>query len=428
MSEASTETATNQYQLPLNTTNYSDRYRNAERLSRALRSYMQLDEALIKSRGRTKDKRICQLNAAYKYCIHLEATVRGMCEREGVPVADDCNLVHSTAASNNTDEDAVAADNMPENDEDSIMIDEASTSYLTPNQQTNWSIHESSTLSSAVAFNNTNASNVSTGMMTRRRLQRHLQNSFQHAVDASPILGGPSTQTEHSTGDMKDLRARLNGKKRKAESSTIESTTEQASVDDNTELVVEMPPIKQTLRSKIDSLDLNNNSEHTRNNNPSSEKAQQETHFNTPSSVSSCGSDLLSSTKNTKSEESSSSTRHYFLRSMNRSKSGQLDSSRHSTPTTQQRNRMKRTVQSKLDSSLASSSSGSSLTTPLSLRSTASGSDVSSSTGHSSIMNDLETMDARQLLKADITDAQLSTIFDLNQSELHRTKCSMNFL
>ncbi len=416
MTEASTETSQH---LLLSTS--SERYRNAERLSRALRGYMQLDEALIKSRGRTKDKRICQLNAAYKYCIHLETTIRDMCEREGVSVPDDCKLIHVAAqtAANGTLDDAA---NTNENDEDSIMIDQGSTSYLTPNQQNNWSIHESSTLSSAIA-SNTTASNVSTGVMTRSRLQRHLQNSFQHAVDASPILGAPATQSETSS-DLKELRSRLGGKKRKLET-TAEPVADQASLSSvNSSDILEIPS-KQKLLANIDLLDLNNNTERGK----SSEIENPEKHFNTPSSVSSCdSSDLISAMKDS-ARPVEASTRHYFLRSMNRSKT-QSESSRHSTPTTQQRNRMRRAVQSKLDSSLASSSSSGSslLTTPSSLRSATSGSDVSSSTGHGSIMNDLETVDARQLLKADITDAQLSTIFDLNQSDLHRTKCSMNFL
>ena len=76
-----------------------ERYKNAEKLARALRAYLatgeqqQLDESSKSRGGRTKDKRICQLNAAYKYCAYLEQTIRTLYEGEHMTVPDDCQLL-----------------------------------------------------------------------------------------------------------------------------------------------------------------------------------------------------------------------------------------------------------------------------------------------------------------------------------------------
>jgi hypothetical protein len=400
-----------------------ERYRNVERLDRALRAFAQLETetpllAKSSSRGRTKDKRICQLNAAYKYCAHLEQKIKEMCERTDSQVPEDCKLLHTAMSAVNDANDDVNMneDEAEEEEEEEMAVRRKKpatvevSSYLTPNQNQNGSIHESSTLSS-VATTSKSIASTSTGMMTRSRMQRHLQNSFQ--LDTSPILGPRPSEV---VNDLDELRVRLgSSKRRRVEVSS--SATSTASASSST------IDAKQQRKQHTALADLN----------------VLASGFHTPTSVSSCSSDLAAKLE---------PTRQYFLRSyVNRANSSTASSISHSsTPQqpSQQRNRVKKAVQSKLNSSLASSSSsGSSITTPPSIANTAASSsggsssssssaDVSTSiAAHHSSIGDLESVDARQLLKADsdMTDPQLlSKLFDLNQSDLHRTKNSMTFL
>ena len=73
-----------------------ERLRNAERLGKALRPYLQpsSNEETQKTRGRVKDKRICQLNAAYKYVLLLEKSLKELCEKTNEPLSDECRLLH----------------------------------------------------------------------------------------------------------------------------------------------------------------------------------------------------------------------------------------------------------------------------------------------------------------------------------------------
>ncbi|CAF0962924.1 unnamed protein product [Brachionus calyciflorus] len=87
-----------------------ERIRNAERLARALRPYLsdtfepQSLSTPATLRGRGKDKRICQLNAAYKYCFNLEKKIQELYAKENVLVPDEFKLVHSTLNSNHSDQ------------------------------------------------------------------------------------------------------------------------------------------------------------------------------------------------------------------------------------------------------------------------------------------------------------------------------------
>ncbi|RNA44133.1 hypothetical protein BpHYR1_007249 [Brachionus plicatilis] len=85
-----------------------ERIRNAERLARALRPYLsepfepQCLSTPATARGRNKDKRICQLNAAYRYCLALEQKVHELYGKEN-SVPEQFRLVHSTIASNRSE-------------------------------------------------------------------------------------------------------------------------------------------------------------------------------------------------------------------------------------------------------------------------------------------------------------------------------------
>jgi len=90
VAEQSSSVLSNSSQIDKKQSRDTERNKNAELLAKALRPYFLLEDAqqqqqqqLIQqqsqlhqiqqriNRGRSKDKRICQLSAAYKYCVHL---------------------------------------------------------------------------------------------------------------------------------------------------------------------------------------------------------------------------------------------------------------------------------------------------------------------------------------------------------------------
>jgi hypothetical protein len=213
--------------LPLSKLRDIERYKNAERMARALRPYLpsQDDQTPSRSasRGRTKDKRICQLSAAFKYCTHLEKGLKDAYEKCGTllgPLTDDYKLLSNSLLSNNnnnlinstqnTNIENIVDYSTMNNTETQISInnscfklsdaldDEAENFYLSPNQnhQNNASIHESSTISATngaanhinkkAINNNNNNSKKTKEECAKLRTVNNLRN-FDH-VDTSPIL------------------------------------------------------------------------------------------------------------------------------------------------------------------------------------------------------------------------------------------------
>lgn len=73
-----------------NNENYRDRQRNADLLIQALRPrYIQETR-----NGRVvKESAVARLNAAYKYCYHLENTIKSICLEHAVPIPNQCQLL-----------------------------------------------------------------------------------------------------------------------------------------------------------------------------------------------------------------------------------------------------------------------------------------------------------------------------------------------
>lgn len=215
--------------LPLSKLRDIERYKNAERMARALRPYLpnQDDQAASRSasRGRTKDKRICQLSAAFKYCSHLEKGLKDAYEKCGNvlgPLTDDYKLLSNSLLSSNNNNHVNLTQNNNNNIENNLvdlstmnntetqlsinnscfklsdaLDDDAENFYLSPNQnhQNNASIHESSTISATNgAANQINKKTINSNTSKKTineecaklRTVNNLRN-FDH-VDTSPIL------------------------------------------------------------------------------------------------------------------------------------------------------------------------------------------------------------------------------------------------
>lgn len=196
----------------------TERNKNAELLAKALRPYFLLEDSQQQqqqqqlqqqqlqqriNRGRSKDKRICQLSAAYKYCVHLERTIKTLCEsnkdsiNNEINVPDDCKLIHNILSANRAN--VGGSGSGTGNDEetlDTILNENYNREYETVNECANNSnicltpvecrntstIHESSAFSSVVTSSSNNC--AQTPNLSKSNNKKTLKN-----VDASPIYG-----------------------------------------------------------------------------------------------------------------------------------------------------------------------------------------------------------------------------------------------
>lgn len=152
-----------------------ERIKNADRLAKSLKTYLNTSP-IKKKRGFQKDARISQLNAAYKYIIHLEDKLTTICNTHNQLTPEDCKLVHNTNAN-------FSYRNRLQN------------SDMTPNTPSQRNlIHESSTLSGNAASSSPKisldskktpmcSSSSTANMMPLKNLM-----NFEN-IDASPILG-----------------------------------------------------------------------------------------------------------------------------------------------------------------------------------------------------------------------------------------------
>jgi len=154
--------------------NPEDRIKNADRLAKSLSSYLTNNSITKQKRGPPKDTRICQLNAAYKYIIHLEDNLKNICNKNKQELPDDCNLVHNAYIQTN-------------NMSFRRRLENSDMTPTTPTQR-NDLIHESSTLSGSISASSpttildSNKPNCSTSKPSSKTLR-----NFD--IDASPILG-----------------------------------------------------------------------------------------------------------------------------------------------------------------------------------------------------------------------------------------------
>ena len=229
---------------------------------------------------------------------------------------------------------------------DQSILSNVAAAYLTPNQKT---LHDAAV---TVVTSSSLAGHNGSGMMTRRRLAQHsLQQTAFHAVDASPILGGNAAEdyslnsAETTTGDVPSTTQQKQQQQQQQQRrlSRKRAATQETADNINNQSKRSTPLPGNVLSSSNSSSTLAT---------PASVKMIQSCVPNAPPP-----------------------TRHfYFLRSMNRqmnssglnvssaNSSGFSVDSPRSTVTTQQRNRIKQELSSKLalNGLLASSTGGSS--------------------------------------------------------------------
>lgn len=352
-----------------------ERYKNAEQLAKALKAYLPSPEETSKSRGRTKDKRICQLSAAYKYCVHLENAIKDLCDKENKPVPDDCKLVHNLPNLNASRIDLTQTQTSTNSsimykrlDQNNNEIADQSEShlYLTPNQQRSSILHESSNLSvgsNAVVKTNFNA------------------------VDASPILGRKSFFLyDNNNNSSIQSETNANVKKRKISNCSSNQDAEQES-------------------STVDSHNENSKMNKTENNKENVLYTPNSLIYTSSPSTASTSSNSSSTRRTSTRTKSAAKTnennnnievrRHYFLRSTNRLKDMLVANNIGSKVNTNEKN-------TKLDSSITSSRLSSLTATP-SIRTN---SDMSSA----SSLHELDTLDPR-LSRVSLTDEHMPQMY-----------------
>ena len=157
-----------------------ERVKNADRLAKSLKSYFPNSPMSSKKRGPPRDARICQLNAAYKYIVHLESNLKSICSRSNQDLPEDCSLVHNTN---------IQANNISYR----RRLENSDMTPQTPSQQRNHLVHESSTLSGATSASSPstnvlqNPEKANTSTANSRRALKTLR-KFDN-IDASPIMG-----------------------------------------------------------------------------------------------------------------------------------------------------------------------------------------------------------------------------------------------
>lgn len=386
----------------------NERLKNAERLARALRPYLNEETSTgagvstttqtrshqsTSTRGRTKDKRICQLNAAYKYCIHLEKTLKELYDKENTQVPDDCKLVHCI-----TNLNLSRFDQSTNLNETNLAEQTTSTNnlYQTPMQKNN--IHESSSLSSAVS------SSTNTGTLNRR-----LKSSFKN-LDASPILGAKSHYINDNDENTEFRRQSTSSRKRRLDDLSTYSNTsaKKAAVVDLNNNNSELSDMNLNTPSSTNNYNNNNISQTTKNS-------------------TSLANLTNTSTKNTNNKNSTNVEfrRHYFLRST----ANRLKNALGKQTNTNQASHLQSPVATKLESSIMSSSRSSSLhTTPIlrTTNNTGTSSDLSTASTASSL---LDNLDHRQLLRVDMAPEEMNNLFVLNSKEnVLNSKETFNFV
>ncbi len=157
-----------------------ERINNADRLAKSLKTYLSTSP-IRKKRGAQKDARICQLNAAYKYIIHLEDKLTNICNTHNQLIPDDCKLVHNTNVNLSYRQRLQNSDMTPN----------------TPSQRN--LIQESSTLSGTAASSSPKifTDSKKTPMCNSSRNNRSITSNIMplknlinfENIDASPIMG-----------------------------------------------------------------------------------------------------------------------------------------------------------------------------------------------------------------------------------------------
>ena len=149
------------------------RLQNAEQLAKSLNSYLPNNE-INRRKGFQKDKRICHLNAAYHYILHLEGNIKQLHNKLHSRVPEDCCLLGNTT------------ENLSTNNITNNKIFENSDMTPTTPAQRNTLIHESSTIS-ATASGSSSSSSIDKNNAKSSKVLTTFKNFGN--IDASPILG-----------------------------------------------------------------------------------------------------------------------------------------------------------------------------------------------------------------------------------------------
>lgn len=377
-----------------------ERVKNADRLAKSLKSYLSNSLITTKKRGPPRDARICQLNAAYKYIVHLETNLKNICNRSNQELPEDCSLVHNTN---------IQANNLSYR----RRLENSDMTPQTPSQQRNHLVHESSTLSGATSASSpsTNVSNpekADDNTSSGRRALKTLR-KFDN-IDASPIMGNENhfLNENYFLNEMDNFVYDINTKSKTAHTSSSKSPAsrkrkfdEDLDQNNNNINMLDLNLHKETTNllpsNKATPSDSKRSVQNTPKNNINS------TNFHTP--------DLNFQQQNL--EETDSGRKTYFLRSTTKLKNMLIANNpvSKSSPAPNKRtprnnNAFKKNLPSRfLDTSIGSTRSTSVTTTP----------SVPNSNMSTNSSNEFEGLDAKNLLKIDLSHEQVAQIYESNQ-------------
>ena len=370
-----------------------ERYRNAERLAKALKHYLTpSNDDISKPRGRIKDQRICQLNAAYKYVCFLEKNIEQLCEKTNNQIPENCHLLHDSVNSgqNGAPIDLMEAPSMRSKLEENGELYMGDIEPFTPTRITNQNIHESSSLSVSTAF--------ASSAINPFRPIKHVRNFDD--VDASPILGNQGHYMNENH-EFTELNQRSN-KRRLVEKSSNEINilpTESMQTDLNNNFLfnLEDQENKFLVKNSV---------------NPRNKSTSNETIYKTPSN---------------ELEEDSNGRKSYFLRSTTTRLKYSLLTNMNESKLNKSNSKSNKNKKSQLQSSTAStpssisSASTTTTTTPI-ICNTNTCETISNASS-----NDLDAVNAQNLIKLSLSSSQIAQIFEMNQ-EMQINQSSFDFV
>lgn len=357
--------------IPIPSPSPEDRIKNADRLAKSLKTY--LTESPIKKPRRggfPKDPRITQLNAAYKYIIHLEDKLTDICRVHNSPISEDCTLLHTT----NNRLNNLSYRNRLEN------------SDMTPQTPT----HGMEALEGSKPMCSSSSSSGINMPLNNLR-------GFENLIDASPILGSEN----HFFGDVENFT--------EFESSLKTSKTS------NSRKRKLLNPTLMSNSILSGEVDMNNNeiTTNTTTNNKENQNNQTQLYSKPGSSRSLKTPD--SGCHNLNDEDGTSiGGKRYFLRSTTKLKNMLMANNTVVTPpavvSKRLTNSKKRSLKG-LDSSMCSSTRSTSMATTPSVSNPNSNMSTTSS-------NEFDTIDPNNLIKLSLSQEQITQLYNESSNQL----------
>lgn len=349
-----------------------------------------------KKRGQPRDARICQLNAAYKYIVHLESNLKNICNRSNQDLPEDCNLVHNTN---------IHANNLSYR----RRLENSDMTPQTPSQQRDHLVHESSTLSGATSASSpsTNVSNPEKANTSDGRRAFKTLRKFDN-IDASPIMGNENhfLNENYSLNEIDnfvyDIQTKLKTPQTistKSPASRKRKLDEDLDQNNNNINMLDLNSHKETMTKGTSSA---SNSKRSVQNTPKNNNTKiNSVNFHTPENF------------QQNLEEPDSGRKTYFLRSTTKLKNMLIANNPVSKSSPAPNNKrtprngaLKKNPYSRfLDTSIGSTRSTSVATTP----------SVPNSNMSTNSSNEFEGLDAKNLLKIDLSQEQIAQIYESNQ-------------